>query len=63
MEHESDADTNRCGMIPKDLIRELEELEIGGRTVTIQTTALLRPGRILGKVLKTWRDLLSLGLQ
>ena len=40
-------------VIPKSLIRGLEELEIGGRAETIQTTALLRSARILGKVLET----------
>ena len=36
------------GMIPKNLVRGLEELEIGGRAKTIQTTA-----RILRKVQET----------
>ena len=39
--------------IPKDLIKVLEELEIGGRAETIQTTELLRPARILRGVLDT----------
>ena len=41
------------GMIPKGLVRELEELEIGGRAETIQTTALLKSTRILRRVLET----------
>ena len=35
------------------LIRGLEEDVIGGRIKTIQTTALLRPARILRRVLET----------
>ena len=46
--------------IPKGFIRGLEELEIGGRTKTIQITAVLRSARIQKRVLETWRDLLSL---
>ena len=45
------------GMIPKDLIKRLEELEIRGQAETIQTTALLRSPRILRSVLETWGDL------
>ena len=41
----------------------LEDLEVGGRVETIQTTALLRTARILRRVLETWGDLLSLRLQ
>ena len=41
----------------------LEDLEVGGRVETIQTTALLKTARILGRVLATWGDLLSLNLQ
>ena len=50
------------GMVPKSLVRELEEFEIGGRTKTIKTTALLRSAGILRRALVTWGDLLSLGL-
>ena len=32
----------------------------GGQCETIQTTALLRSARILGRVLETWGNLLSL---
>ena len=41
------------GTISKGLVRVLEELEIGGRVETIQTTALLRSARILRRVLET----------
>ena len=51
------------GTITKGLLKGLEDLEIGGRVETIQTTALLRTDRILRRVLETWGDLLSLKLQ
>ena len=51
------------GTITKGLLKGLENLEIGGRTETIQTTALLRTVRILRRVLETLGDLLSLKLQ
>ena len=51
------------GTITKGLLKGLEELEIGGRVETIQTTALLRTATILRRVLETWGDLLSLNLQ
>ena len=41
------------GTITKGLLKGLEDLEIGGRTATIQTTALLRTARILRRVLET----------
>ena len=41
-------------------LKGLENLEVGGRGETIQTTALLRTARILRRVLETWEDLLSL---
>ena len=41
----------------------MEDLEIGGRVETIQTTTWLRTARILRRVLETWGDLLSLKLQ
>ena len=47
------------GMVPKGLERELKELEIRGRIKTIQTTALLRSARILGRVLEICENLLS----
>ena len=40
------------GTIPKVMIKELEELEIGGQVDTIQTTASLRLTRILKE---SWR--------
>ena len=51
------------GTVTKWLLKGLEELEVGGRVETIQTTALLRMSRILRRVLETWGDLLSLNLQ
>ena len=51
------------GAFGKGLLKGLEELEVGGRVETIQTTALLRTARILRRVLETWGDLLSLRLQ
>ena len=51
------------GTIIKRLLKGLEDLEIGGRVETIQTTALLRTARILRRVLETWGHLLSLKLQ
>ena len=45
------------------LVRELEELKIGGRIESIQTTALLRSARILRRVLETWGNLLSIRLK
>ena len=41
------------GTIPKGLIKGLEDLEIRGQLVTIQTTTLLRSARILRKVEET----------
>ena len=35
------------------LLKGLEDLEVGGRVETIQTTALLRKARILRRVLET----------
>ena len=51
------------GTITKGLLKDLEDLEVGGRVETIQTTALLRTARILRRVLETWGDLLSHKLQ
>ena len=51
------------GTITKRLLKGLEDLEVGGRVETIQTTALLRTAGILRRVLETWGDLLSLKLQ
>ena len=51
------------GTVTKGLLKGLEDLEVGGRVETIQTTELLRTARILRIVLETWEDLLSLRLQ
>ena len=51
------------GRVTKRLLKGLEELEVGGRVETFQRTTLLRTDRILGRVLETWGDLQSLGLQ
>ena len=51
------------GTVTKGLLKGLEDLEVGGRVETIQTTTLLRTARILRRVLETWGDLLSLKLQ
>ena len=51
------------GTITKGFLKGLEDLEVGGRVETIQTTALLRTARILRRVLEIWGDLLSLKLQ
>ena len=50
LSNEGDGDTScsRCTWtIPKILVKGLEDLEIRGKVETIQTTALLRPARIL----------------
>ena len=39
--------------IDKGFLRGLEDLEVGGRVETIQTTALLRTARIPRRVLET----------
>ena len=41
------------GTVTKGLLKGLEDLEIGGRVETIQTTALLRTARILRSVQET----------
>ena len=51
------------GTVTKGLLIGLEDLEVGGRMETTQTTALLKIARILRRVLETWGDLLSLNLQ
>ena len=64
MEHESvPIVIDAFGIVTKGLLKRLEDLEVGGRVETIQTTALLRTARILRTVLETWWDLLSLKLQ
>ena len=51
------------GTATKRLLKGLEDLQVGGRMETIQTTASLKTARILRRLLETWRDLLSLNLQ
>ena len=41
------------GTITTGLLKGLEDLEVGGRVETIQTTALLRTTRILRRVLES----------
>ena len=41
------------GTITKGLLKDQEDLEVGGRVETVQTTALLRTARILRKFLET----------
>ena len=41
------------GTVTKGLLKDLEDLEVGGRVETIQMTALLRTARILRRVLET----------
>ena len=50
------------GTVTKGLSKGLEDLQVGRRVETIQTTALLRTARILRRDLETWGDLLSLKL-
>ena len=51
------------GTVTKGLLKGLEDLEVGGRVETIQTTVLLKTVRILRRVLETWGAFLSLILQ
>ena len=51
------------GPVTKELLKGLEDLEVGGRVETSQTTALLWTARKLRRVLETWGDWLSLELQ
>ena len=41
------------GTVTEGLLKGLEDLEVGGRVETIQTTALLKTARILRRVLET----------
>ena len=52
MEHSGDNYTN-CDWctVTKGLLKDLVDFEVGGRVETIQTTALLKTARILGKIL------------
>ena len=40
------------GTVTDSLFKSLEDLEVGGRVETIQTTALLKTARILRRVLE-----------
>ena len=51
------------GTVTKGLLKGPEDLEVGGRVETIQTTAFFRTAWILRRILETWGDLLSLKLQ
>ena len=51
------------GTVTKGLLKGQEDLEVGSRVETIQTTTLLRTARILRRIQETWGDLLSLELQ
>ena len=50
------------GTVTKGLLKGREDLEVGRRVETIQTTTLLRTARIGRRVPETWGDLLSLKL-
>ena len=41
------------GTVTKGVLKGLEDLEVGGKVETIQTTALLRTASILTRVLET----------
>ena len=45
------------GMVTKGLLKDQEDLGVGGGVKTIQTTALLKTARILRRVLETCGDL------
>ena len=51
------------GTVTKGLLKGLEDLEVGGKVETIQTTALLRTTRILRRVMEISGNLLSLKYQ
>ena len=50
------------GTAPLGMVKALEDLEIKEQVKIIQSTELSRSSRILGNVLETWRDLISLKL-
>ena len=41
------------GIVTKELLKGLDDLEVGGRVETIQTIVILRTARILRRVLET----------
>ncbi len=51
------------GTVTIGLLNGLEDLEIGDRVETIQTTELLKTARILRRVVETSGDLLSVKFQ
>ena len=51
------------GTVTRGLLKGLEDMEVGERVETKQTTALLRTAGILRRVLETSEDLLSLKLK
>ena len=56
MEYEDDDYTNcdgAFGIVTKGLLKGQEDLEVGGRVETIQTTALLRTARLPRRVQET----------
>ena len=55
--------TGSFGTVTKGLLKGLEDLEVGGRVETIQTTAFMKTDRISRRILQTWRDFLSLNLE
>ena len=48
--------TGGFGTVTKGLLKGLEDLEVGGRVETTQTTTLLGTARIVRRILKTWGD-------
>ena len=54
---------NAFGKVTKGILKGLEDMEVGGRVETIQTSALLKTARILRSVLESWRDELSPKIQ
>ena len=53
MEHKVTIILIVIGTVTKILLKGLEDLEVGGRVETTQTTILLRTSRILRRVLET----------
>ena len=51
------------GIVTKDLVKRIENMEIRGWVEIIQIKTLLRSARILRRVLETGGDLVSLRLQ
>ena len=47
------------GTVTNGLLTGLEDLEVGGRVDTIQTTTLFKMARIVRRILETWGGLLS----